>query len=207
MYFCLRLKHVDGILLVVLIRTLASKYIINNGCQVSSREYWSLFFGSLGIYSLYNMLIMIYLSFFIVLTSKIVIFSVSIALALGSFATFLGLWSAKRFARSSIPKPVPVKVYSVTDEGIANYLIDELSKHKIDAFIDKYHIKHDPLLSMAPSAEVNIMLNNDSDLNKAKEVIDSILEANEKAKPWLCPNCHERNEGSFTTCWSCGYEQ
>lgn len=206
-YFGLTLKHVDGILLIVLIRTLASKYIIDNGYQLSSNEYWSLFFGSLGIYSLYNMLLMIYLSFFIALTPKMIMFSVSLVLALGAFATFLGLWSAKRFARNSIPRSVPVKAYSVTDEGIANYLVDELSKHEIKAFIDKFHVEHDPLLSTAPSAEVNIMLGNASDLDKAKEVITSILEEDENREPWICPKCHEQSEGSFAICWNCGYEQ
>ena len=206
-YFGLTLKHVDGILLVVLIRTLASKYMIENGYQLNSREYWSLFFGSVGIYALYNILLMIFLSFFIAFTPKIIMFSASLVLALGAFATFLGLWSAKRFARNSIPKPVPVKAYSVTDEGMANYLVGELSKHEIKAFIDKFHIEHDPVLSTAPSAEVNIMLGNASDLDKAKGIIDSLLEEDKNREPWVCPKCHEQNEGSFAICWNCGYEQ
>ncbi len=204
--FGLALKHVDGILLVVLVGNQAAKYIVANGNELSSREYWALFFGSLGVYSFYNILLLLYLSFLIVLTPDMIILTISMVLALGAFATFLGLWSAKRSALKSITKPVAVKACSVTDEGIANYLIDELSKHQINAFVDKFQMQHDPLLSTAPSAEVNIMLHDDSDLNKARDIITTFFEEQENSEPWVCPKCQEKNEGSFSICWNCGYE-
>lgn len=203
----LTLKHVDGILLVVLISNLASKYIIDNGYALSSREYWLLFFGSLGIYILYNLFVLVYISFFMMLTLEMTLFVLVIILAVGVVSTFLGFWSAKRVARKSVVQPVPIKVYSVTDEYIANYLINELSKHSINAFVDKYNLEYDPLLSTVPSAEVNIMLRNDSDWKKAQEIINATLEENKGAEPWVCPQCREESEGTYDICWNCSYER
>jgi len=204
-YFGKSLNHADGIILIFLISHLASKYIIANGNELNSRDYWILFWGSLGIYLLYNIFLAIYLSFLIVLTPKVLLFSMSLVLAVGVLSTFLGLWSAKRAVKRAFRKPVAAKVYSVTDEGIATYLINELSKHKISAYADKLHMRLDPLLSTAPTGEVDIMVNDASDLDKAREIISAFYEEQENRAPWICPKCHEKNEGSFAMCWNCGY--
>ena len=201
-FFGLHLRNIDGILLLFLIRNLASKYIIANGNKLDSRDYWSLFFGSFGIYLLYNLFTAIYLSYFVVLTQKTLILAMMLVLPLGMFATFLGLWGAKRFARKSIML-TPEKVYTVIDEGIANYLIDLLAKQKIEAYINKLN----PLLSNAPIEGVDIILKDKSDFNKAIEIINTYFKEQENKEPWVCPKCHEEIEGSFSACWNCGYEE
>lgn len=43
----------------------------------------------------------------------------------------------------------------------------------------------------------------DSDYQRALEVIESVLEA-PPAQPWVCPRCREEVEGQFGACWACG---
>lgn len=41
------------------------------------------------------------------------------------------------------------------------------------------------------------------DLDAARRVLEHRDEAGESPS-WACPNCGERLEGQFTTCWQCG---
>ena len=46
----------------------------------------------------------------------------------------------------------------------------------------------------------------DSDLLRAQTVIHRALEDTEKsANDWVCPDCKERIEAQFVTCWNCGH--
>lgn len=42
------------------------------------------------------------------------------------------------------------------------------------------------------------------DLERARQVLERREEAGESAA-WTCPDCGERLEGQFTTCWQCGH--
>lgn len=40
------------------------------------------------------------------------------------------------------------------------------------------------------------------DADRARELLAELQEGAEGA-PWLCPACHEENEGGFEACWNC----
>lgn len=67
-------------------------------------------------------------------------------------------------------------------------------------------------LSMAmgeipPSETPELWIMNDDDYPKAKEIIDTWKNARpEPHDSWVCPQCNERIEGQFTSCWKCGAE-
>jgi hypothetical protein len=205
-YFGITPRYIDGALLIILVGNLAAKYMTANESSLSSKEYWSLFFISLAIYTTYNILMLIYVSFFMILTPKFIFLVVTLVIALGALCSFFGLWRAKRIIEKSTPKLIPIKVHSVTDESIAAYVIDELSKHQIDAFIHRLDLQHDPLLSTLPSDKINIMLKDSNDVDKATQIIYNLFEEDDY-EPWNCPECRVHNDGSFFICWKCGYEQ
>ena len=43
---------------------------------------------------------------------------------------------------------------------------------------------------------------NDSDLDRALEIVDKSLSGG-SAADWICNNCGEQNDPSFEICWSC----
>lgn len=206
LYFGVTPRFVDGALLIILVGNLAAKYMTQNEGTLSSKEYWSLFFTSLAIYTAYNILALLYVSFIIVLTPKFIFLVITLVIALGALCSFLGLWRAKRIIEKSTQKVVPIKVHSVTDESIAAYVIDELSKHQIDAFMHRLDLQHDPLLSPLPNNKINIMLKDTNDVDQATHIISNLFEE-DGYEPWNCPECQVQNDGSFFMCWKCGYEQ
>ena len=105
------------------------------------------------------------------------------------------------------PSSKSVKIYTVTDEVIANYLISVLQENKIDAFIDTVHTNVDPVISVAAGGEVNIMLKDNKEYSRALKIITEYFQNQENAAPWKCPKCQETIEGSFLVCWNCGYEK
>lgn len=42
------------------------------------------------------------------------------------------------------------------------------------------------------------------DLGRARQVLEHRDQPGERP-PWTCPDCGERLEGQFTTCWQCGH--
>jgi hypothetical protein len=99
-----------------------------------------------------------------------------------------------------------IKVYTVTDEVIANYLVSLLLKNGIDAHIDKLRKDVDPIISPADS-QVNIMIKNLQDYPTASKIIEEYFQEQENKSSWVCPKCHENLEGTFSVCWNCGYEK
>lgn len=206
-YFGITPKYIDGFVLIFLIGNLASKYMLYHENILSSKEYWTLFFGSLTIYILYNALALFSLSYYMVISVNFIFFAFIFVSIIGALCSFLGLWRAKRLYEKSTPQPTPIKVHSVTDEAIASYIINELSKHKISAYIDRLNLQHDPLLSALPTAKVHIMLHDSSDIHKATDIISMLFDEDDGYEPWNCPECQVENDGSFFMCWKCGYEQ
>ncbi len=48
----------------------------------------------------------------------------------------------------------------------------------------------------------------DEDYARAKELLDRWLNPQNRARAsWICPNCGEKIEGQFGSCWRCGKTQ
>ena len=61
---------------------------------------------------------------------------------------------------------------------------------------------------LPPSESPELWVINDEDYPKAKVLIDAWKNAEPEAvDPWDCPQCGEKIEGQFTSCWNCGAEQ
>lgn len=45
---------------------------------------------------------------------------------------------------------------------------------------------------------------NDSDLSRARAILDEVLAPAPEAPSWRCPSCGEDVEGQFEVCWNCG---
>lgn len=51
-------------------------------------------------------------------------------------------------------------------------------------------------------AYMEIWVNGDADLAKAKELLAGV-ECNKSGHDWMCEACHELNDASFEICWHC----
>jgi hypothetical protein len=206
--FNLKLHSIDMILTMALLNSVVSKFLIDNNRELTKQEYWQIFVGAFGINIAYSLLTLMLVSLTLELNTTIVMTALGFGIFAGLISVALGLWMGQRMGRKAMKVVLlPVKVYSVTDEGIASYLINLLSKHHIEAYIDNSNTGYDPLISSAHSGEVNIFLNNKNNYDSALEIINQFFQENENKQPWKCPKCHEEIDGTFTTCWNCGYEQ
>lgn len=205
--FSLKLNNIDTILTMTLLNYVVSKFLIDNNRELTKQEYWQIFFGAFGINFSYHILGLMLVSLTMKLNATIVTTALGISIFSGLFSVAVGLWVGQRMGIKATKATVPIKVYTVTDEGIASYLINTLAKHQIVAYIDKSNTGYDPLISTAHNAEVNIILNDKNNYDKALEIINQFFQENENKQPWICPKCHEKIDGAFTTCWNCGYEQ
>ena len=43
----------------------------------------------------------------------------------------------------------------------------------------------------------------EADLERARRLLEALLERRVEGEPWWCPRCGERLEPQFTACWRC----
>lgn len=48
-----------------------------------------------------------------------------------------------------------------------------------------------------------IWIENEQDIENAKQIIADAIEGDKKATSWFCYNCSETNEPAFEICWKC----
>ena len=62
-----------------------------------------------------------------------------------------------------------------------------------------------------PECAMQIWLENESDLGRAKLILREMTGRNAPAaatgRAWTCAGCGERLEAQFTACWNCGIEK
>ena len=57
-----------------------------------------------------------------------------------------------------------------------------------------------PFTECAPQ----LWLQDERDLERAKQVLKEFGRGSATAPTWQCPNCNEMLEGQFSACWHCG---
>lgn len=55
-------------------------------------------------------------------------------------------------------------------------------------------------------AWAEIWIENESDIEKAKSVIEKAVNGDPSKTSWFCEACSETNEPAFEVCWKCGNE-
>lgn len=100
--FHFKSSNIDTILTMALLNYVVSKFIIENKRELTKQEYWEIFSGSLIISIAYNIIGVFILSLSLKIDMNIVIIAFGVAILLGSFAVFLGLWLGQRTGRKAI---------------------------------------------------------------------------------------------------------
>jgi hypothetical protein len=48
------------------------------------------------------------------------------------------------------------------------------------------------------------ILDEDDDFYRAQRILRDLLPIEHDSEPWKCPNCAEKLDGQFHSCWNCG---
>jgi rubrerythrin len=102
-----------------------------------------------------------------------------------------------------------VRVYSARDAMQAEFLVQVLASHGIEAFVTGAALANIvgylPGNMTAPFVTVD-----EADADRARPLVDDFersgrgfTRAPDPAGSWTCPRCGEHIEGQFTDCWSC----
>jgi len=74
-------------------------------------------------------------------------------------------------------------------------------------------LKNELMIGLSGEVPINesspqLWIENDADESRARQLLNELKTAESQAGPsWLCENCHEVNEGQFTSCWKCGTQK
>lgn len=203
--------HVDIVFLIFILRSLVAKYILANDNTLTNEEYWKIFVGMLLMTMVFNGTILaVHVSTSVMFGMKDFFMGIALITVANVTAILFGLWGAKRLAKKMFERqssPVAVKVYTITDEAIADYLVQELSKHQIDAYFRNENFNKDPLVSPFLTGTIELFIRDNKLVDKALEIINASLLPQKNSEPWECPKCHTNIEAGFSACWNCGYEQ
>lgn len=87
---------------------------------------------------------------------------------------------------------------------------DRIEVGRLKALLDDAGIacelRNDSMSAIYPVAEFNaeLWVLNDADTDRACELRDAFRNSSPvRTEPWTCPQCGERLEAQFTTCWKC----
>ncbi len=78
-----------------------------------------------------------------------------------------------------------------------------LESEGIKAFIRNEHLGS--IMGEMPLQEVwpELWVQNDLDLDRARQLIDAAILDESPAEDWICAACGADNEGQFAACWQC----
>ena len=95
------------------------------------------------------------------------------------------------------------KVTSLDSLVLINHYKNLLESEGIDAFIRNEHLGS--ILGEMPFQEVwpELWVENDLDLDRAKQLIDKAIIGESPGETWRCSKCGTENEGQFAACWQC----
>jgi len=96
-----------------------------------------------------------------------------------------------------------IKVYTSLHEQDAILMETYLQSFGIDCEIRNEFLQGLPVTDAPPE----VWIVNDSDLEKASELVAEYWDEQEEKASWDCPECGETVEGQFGTCWNCEYEK
>jgi hypothetical protein len=99
------------------------------------------------------------------------------------------------------------KLYEAGNLQEAEILKSQLERAGFEVLVKGVHLSGS-LGELPAGVETNPSIwTNEEDFEKAKRFLDELhSESSQNKSPWGCPKCGETVEGSFLTCWNCGYE-
>ncbi len=98
--------------------------------------------------------------------------------------------------------------FSLWERPLAGLLKEILAKEGIACLVRNENLfaamGEIPLIECYPE----LWVIDDETLPRAKLLLDGWLKNSSlDATPWVCPDCHERLDGHFGACWSCGRQR
>lgn len=98
-----------------------------------------------------------------------------------------------------------IKVYIARDFAQAQLVVNLLEQEMIPALVENFH-QSGGLGELAVSFP-EVWIRREQDESRARRVIEAFETAGRSPLPELtCPDCQEKNPGSFELCWNCGQE-
>ncbi len=95
----LKLHDISNVILIILLWYLVSMYILKQNRPLSQKEYWQIFFTAIGIYLVYDAIMVSLLGFAFKMTYRLSLNIVMLDVIKSALSAFIGLWIAKRFAK------------------------------------------------------------------------------------------------------------
>jgi len=96
-------------------------------------------------------------------------------------------------------------VYTNENSLIVNNLKNVLEQENIEVQLKNEFVRSALGEVAAQNTWLELWVVNDSDFERARELVDQITEESSGSE-WLCKHCHEENDPSFEICWNCQNE-
>lgn len=96
-----------------------------------------------------------------------------------------------------------VQVYLAADPVNAEIAKDYLGSYGIKAHVKNYYL-WGGMGQLPADVYPSVWVNDDTDYERAKDLIRRFESGATGGRPWDCPKCGERLPGPFDACWNCG---
>lgn len=94
-------------------------------------------------------------------------------------------------------------IYKHDNVAILHSAKNILEINGIEAFVKNEHSSTSGARFGISNMFMELWLNHDEDFEKANTILERDMNNQVDAKPWVCGNCKEENDGAFEVCWKC----